>query len=432
MSILPETTSNQSGSSDVDARSLAVGATPGPAARVFTRVDTDPAPSPPSSNTGAQNTEDNDNLPLQAVPSFRASVDYLAFTWPVAVPVAEVISCLDGPEPLDWRPTDRGANGYSQGLACGDIRIFYDGRLNKEGEADMGVFVSMKGAGCDQYASACRWTSEDDWRPFVGKLLAANCSITRFDLAYDDLEQHVLYMEKVRTKIDEGCVVSTWKDCDPSGRRSLSEGAERKGDVIHFGSIKSDVSGCMYDKAKEQLARGFQHLAGIHWVRCELRTKQEKATAMASAFVAEGFKAGVAVLRGYLDFKERSETDSNRSRWATCDWWDKFCAGAEKASLKLDEVKRTVDKTLAWLINQAAPSLALVVDAYDTSKDKMGGLALLASLVGEGRKRFRKVHENMLAEFWGCPTVETSDGGRLYQWPDEQWRYVAPPSSVPA
>jgi DNA relaxase NicK len=226
-------------------------------------------------------------------------------------------------------------------------------------------------------------------------------------------------MKDVRAAINEARVVSKWDCADPSGKISLSEEAERKGDVVHFGSMLSEVSGVIYDKAKEQLLP-----ASAHWIRCELRTKKAKANAMAAAFVAEGFKAGVAVLRSYLDFKERSETDSNRSRWVTCDWWEKFCFGIEKANLKVEHVKRTVDKVRAWLVKQVAPSLALVLLADGGSTEEPGGLL---SLLADGRKRLRQVHENMLLEFRGCRSVEVSDGRRLFEWPDGMWRYGAPP-----
>jgi phage replication initiation protein len=421
VSIVPESVQVHSPDQVTDALSVAESAATNPEGRVFSLADVRPVP--PFSNTGVQNTQTHtDPEPLEIC--FTASVDYLAFTCPVGVPVDNALSLLDGPFPLDWIPTERGANGYKKGFAAGDIRVFYDGN------DDMGVFVSMKGRGCDQYANNQGWVTEEPWREFVSDILAINCSMTRFDLAYDDVGERVLYMEKVRTSIDEGRVVSKWKDCDPSGKRSLCEKAERKGDVVHFGSILSEVSGCIYDKAKEQIQKG-RLLAGAHWIRCELRTKGDRANAMASAFVAEGFPAGVAVLRDYLDFKERSETDSNRSRWATCDWWEKFCSGVEKANLKVEKVLPTVDKVRSWLVKYVAPSLALVVDADDNSSDKMGGLALLASLVADGRKRFRQVHQNMLREYLGCNYASVSDGRYLYEWPDGQWRYKAPPGAVP-
>ena len=427
MPIVPEDSRVESPDALAEGLSSPEAAATAPALRVFKRVDTDPVP--PSSNTGAQNTETKETSSLPVEPCFTASVDWLSFTWPITVTLQDALARLDGLEPFDWTPTERGGNGYKQGLVSGHLKVFHDGN------PDMGVFVQMTGKACQQFANCQYWTSEEGWRGFIGDILSAGCNVTRLDLAYDDVGERVLYMKEVRAAIDEGRVVSKWKEADPSGKRSLCEKAEIKGDMVHFGSILSEVSGVIYDKAKERL------MPGAHWVRCELRTKRDKAMAMASAFVTEGFKAGVAVLRSYLDFKDRSETDSNRSRWATCDWWEKFCSGVEKGTLKVENVARTVDKVRAWLVKQVAPSLALLFEADGGSTEQLSvvldvlskdGLSDsdpggLLSLLADGRKRLRQVHENMLREFRGCRSVEASDGRRLFEWPDGMWRYGAPP-----
>ena len=346
---------------------------------------------PPSSNTGARNT----GASSQGV---EISVDYLSWTYPAMVPLERVLSDL---EPVDgdceWVPTERGAHGYRQGLARGDVRVFHDGN------ADMGVYVCLKGQGCRQFEAEQHFRDEADWRKFLGVQLAQGAKFTRFDPALDDRDDlfPALTMERVRTAISNGEVVSRFKEADPSGRVVLGGEriGERTGDVVHFGSIMSEVSVCIYDKAKEQLLSD-----SIHWVRCELRAKKDRAQALVAAFVEEGAAAVVSVLYGYLDFKEKGE-DSNRSRWRTAYWWEAFLEGCNKARLVVTGVKRTVERMYKWLSDQVAPSLAVLVAA--------GGGAIddLLRLVDDGRSRLRRSHRSMLAAY-GMEAYATA-GGRL-------------------
>jgi phage replication initiation protein len=298
-------------------------------------------------------------------------------TFPVAWTVEECQSFLDGLKPLEWAATECGGMGYRQGVARGHIRLLHDGGEN------MGPHVSMTGQGCRQFEAEQGFQGEADWRAWVGKALEAGASFTRLDFALDD-RSGLLTMDRVRAAIDDGLVVSRFKFADPSGRRSLSDSVQL-GDVVHFGSIMSEVSVCMYDKALERLLP-----ASEKWVRCELRAKKKRAQELGRLFFQQGVAAVVRVLYGYLDFKVKG-TDSNRSRWATAAWWSAFLSVAEKLRLAVAGVVRTLDRVRAWVVKQVAPSLAALLLAAG------GDVDCLLSLVNQGRTRLRTSHRIMLA-----------------------------------
>ncbi|MCG2963535.1 replication initiation factor domain-containing protein, partial [Escherichia coli] len=85
-------------------------------------------------------------------------------------------------------------------------------------------------------------------------------------------------------------------------------------------------------------------------------------------------------LKYYLRFLVKGK-DKNRSRWKTAPFWDKFLGGVE--ALRLAEVApdRTVEKTVNWISNQVAPSLAVMFEAFD------GDVDLLMRFIKEGKER---------------------------------------------
>ena len=347
---------------------------------------------PPSTNRGVSSTS-----------ALSALVDYNSFTFPVPVPLPDVLALL---EPCDgegeWVPC-RGGNGYKQGFQRGEIKVLFDGvTRTQDGEPVlMGIHVSMKGKGCRQFEEEQRFEDEADWRKFYARLLALGVSFTRIDFALDDRDELIpaLTMERVRSAISGRSIVSLFKKpARVEDSIDFREGVNR-GEVVHFGSIFSEVSVCFYDKAKEQLLPD-----ACHWVRCELRARDDRAQALVAAFVEEGTAAVASVLYRYLDFKKQG-ADSNKSRWLTASWWAAFLEGIGKAHVVVQGVKKTLKQVKDWLEKQVAPSLALVVMADG------GALDYLASLVVGAKHRVlsSQRHCSMLA----AERMAAFAGGRL-------------------
>jgi hypothetical protein len=71
----------------------------------------------------------------------------------------------------------------------------------------------------------------------------------------------------------------------------------------------------------------------------------------------ESFLAGV--VRGFLDFKVRG-TSPQKTRWASCEWWLRFLAGASRRSLFVPPRSSSYDSLLEWIEKSVSPSLAVV------------------------------------------------------------------------
>ena len=66
------------------------------------------------------------------------------------------------------------------------------------------------------------------------------------------------------------------------------------------------------------------------------------------------------VIRGYLDFKVLG-TDTNRSRWPTCDWWVDFLDSLrDRLYDAIERVIAEIEARKAWVDQQVGPTLAAI------------------------------------------------------------------------
>lgn len=217
-----------------------------------------------------------------------------------------------------------GKNGYKSAKFYGGMWIMYDGHSE-----NMGVCVEFSGQGCRQYE-----TSGDKNLSDMCDYIAAHpelYNITRVDIAYDDIDKdgngllnvklidklarHDMYISKFRGKS------GSW-----SGEHSSDGVPLPLAYSVYFGSPRSDVRFRIYDKAMERGGLDY------HWSRFELQLRDDKAAAFLAGDGSVGYRF-CGVINNYLRFIVQNDSDSNRRRWASPVWWQKFLLHAEKISL---------------------------------------------------------------------------------------------------
>jgi len=113
------------------------------------------------------------------------------------------------------------------------------------------------------------------------------------------------------------------------------------GTTVYIGSKKSETLIRFYDKAKE---RGYGD--DVHWIRCELRLRRDRAQNFIKLDLPIGEKFG-KVLNNYLRFVVENPNDpDHKHRWKTEQWWIDFVKTVEKISIY---TKKTVDYNLSHL-----------------------------------------------------------------------------------
>ena len=248
-------------------------------------------------------------------------VDWLSFTSKKHSP-EELIAAL-GLGHLTFTELDTGINGYNCRLYFDHIHVCYNGGNNDHG--GMGVNVFMSGQGCRVFES--NTTLKNKWMDLFHFIFANKLNICRLDVAYDD-HSGLLDIKRVCADTFNHLYISPFRTDSVTASHN-KDGIESLSATV--GSMKGKILVRIYDKAAE---RGFTD--GRHWVRVETQARDERAAAFAEALFKSDLPIGevyAGVLLNYLRYVVPDETDSNRSRWATADYWYEFLGDVSRIRL---------------------------------------------------------------------------------------------------
>ena len=331
------------------------------------------------SNRGAQNTSES---------GLRACVDWIQATFK-NVEVEQLITQILKLELDLFYEAERGNLGYRKCKKFGHISVFYDGQEN------MGIHLQMTGQGCREY----EFMNKSTWKELFSDCFTycPEVKFTRMDVAIDDFKGYFKIPSLVR-KIKNRELVSKFKEATKIEKLDIETG-NAKGMTVYYGSAQSRIQIRMYEKNHERESKGVVLEEGLEvWNRTEIQARDERATKIAEiiALGDEGEETIGQVVSGilkhYLRFTVKGK-DSNRARWKTAPFWDKFLGDVE--ALRLTEVApdRTVQKTMSWVSKQVAPSLAVLLEAFDGDMDILKGFVL------EGRERLTEKEYKMIEAF---------------------------------
>ncbi len=332
---------------------------------------------PPPCSTGVPTP-----LPRQAPAVPSALVDWLQVTFPVGSDPRHLVPSWGD---LEWVELAHGRYGYRQAIQCGGIRVDFDGTET------MGPHMTLDGTGCREIealglvpvelTASCQGLS---WPALLRELISLGGKATRIDTALDD-RSRMLSVDQMREQWEEGNTTSVWKQMIST--REVGKKGRVAGNGFRLGAPTSDAMLRVYDKALEQ-----EMPAGTHWVRVELQLRRKRADRLMH-LIAEREPAAfgpliAGLIHGYVSFREGVETRTWRR--ATCKWWLVFLGQVEGCRLGSDPRIRTVASVRAWIENQCAPSIALVL------ADSGGDLGWLREVAMRGRDRMSARHLAML------------------------------------
>lgn len=261
--------------------------------------------------------------------------DWLSFTSKQRDPryLAELLGLQD----LPWQIT-KGARGYQDRLYFNSISIHYNGR------EDMGIWCEMSGQGCRAFEDLTELPGK--WNDLFSIITTLGLHITRLDVAYDD-HTGTLDMNQI--------VQDTRNKEYVSKSDSWSILESNKGQTVVHGSEKSDTLIRIYDKARERNCA-----ENIHWIRCELQLRRDRA----ASFVQLGLPIGEAycgVVMNYLRYVDPADTDTNRWRWPIKDYWANMLCNATAISIyQAPGLEYNLDRCEKYVIGQAGNA----IDAY--------------------------------------------------------------------
>jgi len=330
----------------------------------------------PYTNRGVGHTLEN---------GLRACVDWLEVTFKT-IDTSQLITDILQMDP-DSFYLGRGDYGYRRSVRNGAIAINFDGN------ADMGVHLIMRGRACREYESY----DKQSWKGLFETMLSHQASFSRLDIAVDDFKGFFTIKGIVR-KIKSKQLISKFRRARNVEDIDIREG-EVKGVTIYYGAPTSDIQIKMYDKFSERTDNNYRVPEGItFWNRTEIQLRNARAQSVAET-LATGEDGELTVgqtvcgiLKHYLRFTVKG-TDSNRSRWKTAPFWKKFLGKVDELPLTTIMAEQTVQEKEMWLRNQAAPSLAVLYQAYD------GDMEQIEQLVKDGIQRLKAKDHDMIKRF---------------------------------
>lgn len=270
--------------------------------------------------------------------------------------VADVIDLL-GMRGCNFEES-RGNQGFAHRLGFAGVYIHFNRNEYEGKNTGSFVWLEMTGQGCRTFET---YGTGD----FEGLLMLVNneygkekadkdVRLTRIDIAFDDMD-NVLDINRI--------FIDTMNENFVSRMSKFSYIGGSDGKSVTFGSQSSNVLVRIYDKATE---RGYSPEDVPHWVRCELKLKNDNAVGFAWNLQFDGIQQlYFSTLKQYLSFRVPSDTDSNKRRWKETEYWSRFLAEAvSKSLLEKPGVIYNLSKCEKYVMTQPIGSIKTLVKIY--------------------------------------------------------------------
>jgi hypothetical protein len=277
-----------------------------------------------------------------------------------------------------------GTRWYSESATVGpDVLVAWPPR-NRPDAAE--VYFEVRQSALDELGGAASLKLADD-------LLAAGARFSRADAYYDDRLRHAepgMVAEAFR-RGDVLTHIRRGREIRPLFSNGSDTGTVRAGATTYLGSPKSAAMVRVYDKEAESGRSG----AGVRW---ELQLRAEQAERFVAGAVEAGDGLGRYVLsriRGLIDFRDLTGQERG-DRAPLLDWWAAIMGGVERVRLAPPAKVDLLERRVAWLWRQVAPTLALVYRAY--------GAGWLKDLLRSGEQRWSEKDRRLLTAWFAATT----------------------------
>ncbi|EAC9043126.1 replication initiation factor domain-containing protein [Listeria monocytogenes] len=282
-----------------------------------------------------------------------------------------------------------GMYGYIGTFELDNIKVYYSAP-----DDNRGILIEMSGQGCRQFEAFLK-VRRKTWFDFFNDCDSLDGKYTRFDLAIDDFKTR-LSIPTLLKKAQKGECVSRFDVSDFNGGIDLNTG-EQRGTTMYFGSKKSELYMCFYQKNYEQAKKLKIRVEDIGlWNRYEIRMKNDRAQEFVKNATRQKNmnKIGLQVIHNYIRFTD-SEKGVKKENWKVNKKWLNFIGDIQKLSLYVKPSDEFFQKSKRWLAHSAAPTMRMVLEG-----DKILGTSDLSDMVvnAEMSRKQEKMLEVMLMD----------------------------------
>lgn len=215
---------------------------------------------------------------------------------------------------------------YSDSYCLGENIILATGGP-EFGNGFKSCYLELKGKGCREYEVRC---PNKDWKDLlIYFALNMESQIKRIDIAIDDYDGNVVDFDWIINKLNNGFFVSSFNN-----KNFNTSGHINTGRSITFGKHGSPLMLCIYEKLKEQQAKGIE-CNQEYWTRYEMRFAQSRANDFAYNFLKNTdieFKDYImSIFYNMLDIKKDNDRNQHHMTDVPTDpKWLEFLGKVEK------------------------------------------------------------------------------------------------------
>jgi len=284
-------------------------------------------------------------------------------------------------------------HGYEGIDLCGGLgqALFRQNQSNGEGD----VLIRLPGRALDWIRdrnllseSELNCTDADICRLFTDNDFEA----TRIDVAMDTNDPAVS-PQLVRETIDAQSFTGHIKKAGLADSWDIDkpETAYQNG-TFYLGSRQSTRYLRVYNKQAEVLKATGQDIG--HLTRFELEVKGEAATKVLKQIEHYGSYCIPSIFAGWINFRDSKDDNARMDRKDVADWWDRMVGGYEPIVLGLTRSATTPERSLMWLKNGVAKTLALA--------DEFGLMPEIQAAMENARHKIKESERKQWAHFEEC------------------------------
>ena len=227
------------------------------------------------------------------------------------------------------------------------------------------------------------------------------CKFTRIDLSIDDFTDDYYTVPKLKEYLSNGQIISklrTYYDI----KSGIVEENGLLGNTLQLGSKAGLIHITFYDKLLERESNNYIIIDDVkYWTRTEVRYRHEKAQDIVDYLIItkDINKCVKGVLKDYVRFIEKSNTDSKKSRWKISCWWSKFLENIDVIKLASPKIYTSIEKKKEWLKDDVSKTqLMCLLGELDIKSDK-NSLELILNLLKLGVTKIKDKDVQMINDF---------------------------------
>ncbi|MBM6586263.1 XRE family transcriptional regulator [Pediococcus acidilactici] len=277
--------------------------------------------------------------------------------------------------------------GYQGRYYHGDLEIFFSSP-----EDSRGTLLELKGKGCRQLERLLIAQGRG-WNAFLAKCQMEGGIFKRIDLAINDY-LNILPISYFIEKSKRGEYRTKFKSYQIYSRKQYGV----LGQTLYFGSRKSDIYFCLYQKDIEQFFKNDTDVTNTDIKnRFEVRLANDRATATVNDLLNFGDPRGtvMSVVSKYLTFL-KVDKQKNKAYWPVDEIWQCFVGNKVRdVKLVMDPEPFTLANTQAWLKKQVMPSFKMI-HAIDSARgtDVLTEMLVNTKLTSKQQKIIEQVLAN--------------------------------------